>query len=296
MIVVRDLNIKTQMMKRLIEQVEVSKDPYYIAPQVKRMLDKSQKAVRDADQDRVFIITGPEGSGKSLLARQIAYYLDKNFCLDDICFDAEDVSNRIRNKNKFGVVVLDEGNRGLSSRSALTKINRRLIGLVQEMRQLNLFFIICIPSVFLLDKYIPLFRSHGLFHTAIYRKDYTKRYYKIYNRKNMKTLYMLGQKHMSYSKPKIHKKYRFYGKEVPGIDKGVYNKKKLDSFREEETKVPEKIRWKENFGALLEWIHHYKKQTYKDISEVLKESCKQPYDLKELSRIAIEHRKTRESS
>ncbi|KKK70570.1 hypothetical protein LCGC14_2922690, partial [marine sediment metagenome] len=65
------------------------KNDYYISAEIKQQLDKSKEIVINADQDRIFIITGREGSGKSWLAMQIAAYLDPTFCLDDVCFDAD---------------------------------------------------------------------------------------------------------------------------------------------------------------------------------------------------------------
>ena len=260
--------------------------------EIKKVFDRSEKAVKEAEQDRLFIITGQEGSGKSLLARQFAYYLDKNFSLDDVCFTAEEVEKRIRQKERYGVVILDEGNRGLSYSSALTKVKKKLLSLIQEMRQLNLFFIICIPSVFLLERYLVLHRAYALFHTAIYRKDYKKRYFMVYNKKNMKQLWILGQKHMSYAKPRIHKKFRFYGKQIPTVTKEAYDKKKLESFREEPNKVPEKIRSKENFAKLCKHLHEEEGKTYKELEIILQPDSEHPYNQKEISKIVLNLQRT----
>lgn len=205
---------------------------YYIATPIKKQFDKGGRALRKADQDRIVIITGAEGSGKSLLAMQFASYVDPNFSIQDICFDGDKFADRIRNKEKFGAVIFDEAFNGLSSRGAISKQNKNLIRLLQECRQRNLWVFIVLPSIFLLEKYVALFRGHVLFNTAIYRKDYTKRYYKCYNRKNKKLLYLLGHKLMSYSKPRIDKKYRFYGKYPSNINEEEYKFKKAESFKE----------------------------------------------------------------
>ena len=42
---------------------------YYISPEIKQQLDNSKEIVMKADQDRIFIITGREGSGKSCIAK-----------------------------------------------------------------------------------------------------------------------------------------------------------------------------------------------------------------------------------
>lgn len=279
-------------------KVKIKEDPYYISPQIKKVFDNSEKAVREDEQDRVFLITGKEGSGKSLLARQFAYYLDKDFSLDDICFTAEDVEKRIRGKKRYGVVILDEGNRGLSSRSALTGINKKLLSLIQEMRQLNLFFFICIPSVFLLERYLVLHRAYALFHTSIYKKDYKKRYYMVYNQRNMKDLWINGHKFMSYSRPKIHKKFRFYGKQIPSVSKEEYDAKKLESFREEPNKKAEDettMGQRDAFHKQMTQLFYFDGKNYKKwtsaLSERLLVSVGKPLTRFHLSRIARNHLK-----
>ena len=208
--------------------------PYYLSKSIARQLDNSKKVVIEADQDRIFLITGGEGSGKSKLAQQLAYHLDNNFCLDDIVFNSTTFVNKVRTQKKFKCVVFDEAFNGLSSRGALSKENKKVIGLLQECRQRNLFIFIVLPSIFLLEKYVGLFRSHCLFHTAIYKKDFKKRFYKVYTKNKKKLLYILGKKLMSYYQPKINKKHRFYSNTPPTIDEKAYKKKKLHAFRDDE--------------------------------------------------------------
>jgi predicted ABC-type ATPase len=215
--------------------------PYHISKQVKRQLDNSKRAVIESDQDRIYIITGFEGSGKSTLARQLAYYVDKSFCMEDICFDSEQFAKRIRECKKHKAIIFDEAFRGLSSKGALSKENKKLVKLLIECRQRNLFIFICVPSIFILERYIALFRSHACFHTAVYKKDFKKRYYKVFNRANKQKLYLLGHKMMSYSRPKINLKHRFYSKTPPTIDMKEYGKKKKDSFKESEKEKKETL-------------------------------------------------------
>lgn len=245
---------------------------YYVAPQIESKLLKNEKIKRDSDQDRVYIITGAEGSGKSLLARQLACRIDKEFSLKDITFTSDEFAKRVRDKKQFGSIVFDEANNGLSSKGAISRENKKLIKLLQECRQRNLTIFIVLPSVFLLEKYVILFRSHTLFHTCIYRKDYKKRYYLVYNKRNKKLLYMLGHKFMSYSKPKLHKKYRFYESQPEQIDKIEYNDKKLRAFRDEdrEGSVNDVVMNQRNI--LLYTLNKQHKIKYSEISRILKES------------------------
>ncbi|KKN59030.1 hypothetical protein LCGC14_0545850 [marine sediment metagenome] len=252
---------------------------YYIPSEIKQQLDNSKKIVMEADQDRIFIITGREGSGKSWLAMQLAAYLDNTFCLDDVCFDSDSFGKRIKRVNKLKAIVFDEAFTGLSSKGALSKENKKLIKILIECRQRNLFLFIVLPSIFILDRYITLFRSHSLFNTAISRKDFKNRYYKVYNYQNKHKLYILGQKYMSYAKPKIWKKYRFYGKLPSSISKEGYQKKKTDSFKEKEVQeTPELTRmtgfrniaiyeWKKVSGMTNKELSNYYKSRGYDLSE-----------------------------
>ncbi len=245
---------------------------YYIPPEIKRQLDNSKEIVMKADQDRVFIITGREGSGKSYLGMQLAGYLDNTFCLDDVCFDSDSFGKRIRQVNKLKAIIFDEAFTGLSSKGALSKENKKLIRILIECRQRNLFLFIVLPSIFILDRYITLFRSHSVFNTAISRKDFNNRYYKVYNYKNKHLLYILGQKYMSYAKPKIWKKYRFYGKLPKSISKKEYQKKKSKNFKEravEEVSEYSKSMIQRNFWYW--YSHKIENKKYSWMSSTMKE-------------------------
>ena len=226
-----------------MKTAKTSNDPFYIDKQIKKQLLKGQEAIRIAGQDRIYLITGKEGAGKSLLAIQLAYFVDNNLSLDDITMTADDFFDKVRTTTKK-VVIGDEIFAGLSSKGALTKENKRLVKLLIECRQRGLTIFLCIPSIFLLEKYVAIFRSHALFNVQISRRSYKNRFYKVYNYMNKKILFMAGHKYMSYSKPVLWKKHRFYGKFPPTIKKEDYENKKARAFKEikgkeynEDTKV-----------------------------------------------------------
>ena len=232
-----------------------------VAKEIKKQLTNSKIKVLETDQDRVYVITGGEGSGKSTLAQQLADELDDTFNLERIYFNSKEFAIGIRKSDRYTAHVFDEAFNGLSSKGALSKENKNLVRLLMECRQRNLFIFIVLPSVFLLEKYVALFRSHALFHTAISKKNYKSRYFKIYNKHNKHLLYLIGKKMMSYSKPRITKKYRFY----PGttIDKEAYEKKKLDSFREGEKRDNlENDIWKRQRDIIIKNTHKLGKIKY----------------------------------
>lgn len=268
----------------------MAEQPYHVAPPIEAKLLKSEKIKRVANQDRFYIVTGHERSGKSLLARQFACRIDPNFSLKDICFTSDEFAKRIREKERYGAVIFDEANNGLSSRGAISKENKKLLKLLQECGQLNLTIFIILPSVFLLEKYVVLFRSHTLFHVMISKKDHKRRFYKVYNKKNKKLLYMLGQKYMSYSKPRIYKKYRFYSNQPPQINEAEYDKKKLDAFRNGEKKQDEDSKFKRQRDILIWRTLKHSKFKATGVSKWLKEADV-PLEVSYLRNISQQHEK-----
>jgi len=223
----KDLSMKMQP-----SGISNSDLPYYVATKIFRQLINSQQIVLKLDQDRIYVIDGREGLGKSKLARQLAYVVDPTICLDRIVFSSKDFEAAIRKADKHQAIIFDECFRGLSGRSSLSKENKRLVQLMMECRQKNLFVFLVLPSYFLLEKYAAIFRSTALFHVMASNKDPKRRYYKPYNYKQKKFLYILGKQMMDYSKPRVPYTYRFYNKEIPTVDYDAYAKKKLAAFQD----------------------------------------------------------------
>jgi len=245
--------------------------PYYVSEKIRKQFLSAKKKVERSDQDRVYLITGREGSGKSLLGMQFAFLIDNNFNLDDIAFNSTDFAKLIRTTKKK-VIVFDEAFTGLSSRGAMSKENKKLVSLLIECRQRNLFIFIILPSIFLLELYIAISRSSALFHTSISKKNYQNRYYKSYNLNNKRMLYILGKKYMSYSKPYINEMHRFYGKYPPTISKEEYIKKKIDAFKDiGEEKVNEDTLRARQRNFLLYLLNKKYELTYVELEKLLKE-------------------------
>ena len=79
-----------------------------------------------------------------------------------------------------------------------------------QIRQKNLFVIMVLPTFFVLDKYVALFRSRALIH--VYECKKKRGYFKVYNQKKKKLLYLLGKATYSYSGAKWSIKTRFKGR------------------------------------------------------------------------------------
>ena len=207
---------------------------YHLNSRLQNNLDKLNERRMKGDRDYVWVIDGAEGSGKSVLAMQLAKYLNPEFSLKDVCFSPEEFRKVIQNAKKGDVVIFDEAFIGLSSRSALSTLNKMLVSLMMQMRQRNLFVFIVLPSIFLLDKYVALFRSKALLHVYILKNQ--KRMWTAFNTKHKKHLILEGRQTMSYApiikKDKLNFKGNFYNTYT--INEEAYRKKKLEAFQKAE--------------------------------------------------------------
>lgn len=210
---------------------------YYIDDKVKNIVDnKIKPSLQKKDKDCVICIDGGEGTGKSTLALQIAKHYDNTLDLTRVCFSADEFRDAIFKAKKGEAIIYDEAFTGLSSRSSLSAVNRVLVSLMMQMRQKNLFIIIVLPTFFLLDKYVALFRTMALFH--VYESGGRRGYFRVYNRKKKKYLYLAGKQTYSYGssekKWKVFTKFkgRFYGKFALGDEKeeDKYRKKKAKAL------------------------------------------------------------------
>lgn len=172
-----------------------------------RILNKIRPKIELKDHDWVWVVDGAEGSGKSVFAMQLAKVLDPTFDLSRVCMSPDEFTKAIIRAKHGQAVVFDEGFTGLSSRASLSEVNRLIVSLMMEMRQKNLVVIIVMPTIFLLDKYVALFRAKGLFH--VYTKEGKRGRWVYFNNKNKKLLYILGKKLFSYSKPRSRFRGRF---------------------------------------------------------------------------------------
>jgi len=242
----------------------------YVAEGFKKQLVKSYNTVTNSDQDRVLVYDGREGVGKSTLAMQHAFILDPNLSLDNIVFTSNQFKNAIRTLPKHRALIWDECFKGLSSKGALSKANKEIITLLQECRQRNLFIFLVLPTIFLLEKYAAIFRSHALIHSSTYKTNPNLRYFKVYNYTNKKLLYLLGKQLYDYSKPKVRHSYRFYGKLPPTINKEDYLKKKHEAFKHLEDKDDDNKAMKQR-NALMSMLNKDLGFTQQQIADKLEE-------------------------
>lgn len=208
---------------------------FYIDNKLKTQIDKKIiPALKKRDKDIVFGVDGKEGSGKSkfsdILGAYIASQTGAIYDLDCVCMTPMEFKNRIMRAKKFEVVIYDEAHRGMSSRRTMSEVNGILVDLMMEMRQKNLCVFIVLPSIFMLDRYVALFRIRGLFH--IYEKRNVRGFWVYFNDKKVNLLYLLGKRFFNYNCitwPKF--RGRFYNQY--SVDEEAYRKKKAGVFNDE---------------------------------------------------------------
>lgn len=225
--------------------VEVSGEQYHVEDRLKKAWDniKDGKIVK-MDEDRVYVVDGREGSGKSLFTFQQAAYIDPTIIengMPRITFSAEDTLKMIRQTKsttkETKAIIFDEAFRGLSSRAALSKTNKQIIQALMEMRQNNLVLFIVLPSFFMLDIYPALSRSTALIHINK-KKGKNQRAFYVYNYAKKAKLYNMGlKKGWKYGVFTQHKG-RFSNKFPGGQEhREIYLKKKEKSFLEHDVTV-----------------------------------------------------------
>lgn len=222
--------------KHIEEQPEIKTvSSFYMDGILKSNMNMAKNVIKK-DWDMIFAVDGYEGSGKSVMAMQVAYDCDPTLNIDRIVFTPNEFRKAVLKSKPYQAIVYDEAYTGLSSRATMSMINRTLVSMLAEIRQKNLFVFVVMPTFFDLDKYVALWRSRALIH--IYTgSEFQRGFFAFFNIDRKKDLYILGKKFYSYGKPKAN----FYGR-FPNhyvVDAKEYKKKKKDALVEREKKAEE---------------------------------------------------------
>jgi len=247
---------------------------YYMDDRLKKNLDTKVKGqLEKKDKDSFIVIDGREGSGKSTLALQIGKYVDPTLDLNRIVFSPEDFREAILKAKKGQCIIYDEAFTGFSSRASLSPINKVLVSLAMQMRQKNLFIIIVMPTIFLLDRYIAMFRAVALIH--VFESKGQRGYFKLYNFNKKKALLLFGKKTMSYNKKQCRTRFkgRFYGKFAIGdesVDKKYRKKKEIALAESEKNSMSSaQVKYKEQRDLFIYLFRKTTKMKYQEIANLL---------------------------
>lgn len=245
---------------------------FFIEPWIKERFDnKIIPDIRKRDKDCVIAIDGNEGSGKSTLGLQWCRYIDSSFNLSRVVFTPEEFRDAIYKAKKGQAIMFDEAFTGFSSRAALSGVNKTLISLMMQIRQKNLFIAIVLPTIFLLDKYISIFRTRVLIH--VYEVRGRRGFFKVYSSKKKKLL-ILHKDARAYSYGVYtRKKGRFYGVFALGDEEEnkKYRKKKEVSLKQSESNVMSgsAVKYRLQRDVMIYVLRKSLKLSYKKIEGIL---------------------------
>ncbi len=257
------------------------KQTFAMDKRVHNNIEKLKHQITKKDFDCVFIVDGSEGTGKSVFAMQLGKAIDSSFNIDRVCFNPQEFIKCIQTSEKGQVIIYDEAYTGLASRQSLSEVNKLIVSMMMEMRAKNLVVVIVLPTFFMLDRYVAIFRSRGLFH--IYTNKGRRGYFLYYNGKKKQTLYLLGRKLMSYSKPRVRMKGSFNGKYV--VDEQTYRNKKDYALKHREKNKADANAARRDFieGRMIVQLHDLKGMSFPKIAEMIS-TLEQPIDAESIRR------------
>lgn len=198
----------------------------YMDGYLKAYVEKVKK-LKKKDWDLVIIVDGKERAGKSKFGQTLGYAIDETLDLSRITFTPTEFHQAIVSSQPGQVVIMDEAMTAFFSRAAMSKTNINLVRMLAECGQKNLIIIIILPSIFVLDSYLALHRASCLFH--IYTdKNGQRGFFKFYDRRRKKQLYLFGKKGQEYKFTVPNFKGRFTNFKFQW--EAAYKQKKSDSL------------------------------------------------------------------
>lgn len=193
--------------------MQEEKRKYFIDGYYKQLLDDFKDAVYNHDTSIVLIFDGKSGKGKTTLSNQTGKYLDPNFDLENIYYSPEKFIKGLSKVKEGDYLSFDEA-MILSSRSAMSQVNKMIIQAMSMIRSKHIFVSFCVNSIFDLDKNLVLSRADALLH--VYGQGLVDRgrfaaFFKSKgdNRDRLKELYLFGKKFYNYGKPRANFFARF---------------------------------------------------------------------------------------
>ena len=213
---------------------------YYMEKDLVEQLDFLKECI-GAKWDGVILGDGVEGSAKSNLFFQIAYYLDPNFNLDKIVFTPEQFVEAVDNASVGEFILWDEFSLAGLSTDAMTKVQGTILKKMTTIRSKRLYIGLIMSWFFELRKFFAVGRTRFLVHT--YTPDGISRgFFKVWGFDSKRNLYFKGRKNYSYS-VKADMRGRFPDTTGMFVDVEAYEEKKqlavktIDFDNNKDTKI-----------------------------------------------------------
>lgn len=253
------------------EIIRRSKLPYSLPKKLREILNGFRWAMHEKKQSVVLLADGRSGMGKTTISFQIAKYLTPDFSLDNVHFTPEEFLEALTRTKKGDTIIFDEAML-LSSRAALSKINRMIVIAMSMIRSKNLCIIFNVNSIFDLDRNLALSRADLLLHCygdSLTDKGKFLAFFKGGDgRDRIKELYIHGKKYYSYGTPKSNFNAMFSSNFV--VDDGEYEAKKqigVDKFLKG-TKTEVMSKFKSSRDLYMQYIYENCDLTQEKIAEM----------------------------
>lgn len=209
------------------EKERVAKLPYRLPSRLAEIIDGFKWAIHNKKQSAVILVDGRSGMGKTTLSFQIGRYVTSDFSLDNVLFTPETFLDALTKTKKGDTLIFDEAML-LSSRAALSQINRMIVIAMSMIRSKNLCIVFNVNSIFDIDKNLALSRADLLLHCygdSLTDKGKFLAFFKGSDGMDrIKDLYINGKKYYSYSEPKANF-YSYFSSNFV-LDEVEYEKKK----------------------------------------------------------------------
>jgi len=187
------------------EKARVDALPYSLPTKLKEILDGFKWAIHNKKQSAVLITDGRSGMGKTTISFQIGRYMTPDFDLSNVHFTPESFTEALTHTKKGDTIIFDEAML-LSSRAALSQINRMIVIAMSMIRSKNLCIIFNVNSIFDLDRNLALSRADLLLHCygdSLTDKGKFLAFFKGSDGiDRIKQLYIHGKKYYSYGFPR----------------------------------------------------------------------------------------------
>ena len=187
------------------EQERVAALPYTVPAKLRQILDGFKWAIHNKKQSAVIITDGRSGMGKTTISFQIAKYMTPDFSLDNVHFTPESFTEALTRTKKGDTIIFDEAML-LSSRAALSSINKMIVIAMSMIRSKNLCIIFNVNSIFDLDRNLALSRADLLLNCygdSLTDKGKILAFFRGSDGQDrIKQLYIHGKKFYSYGYPK----------------------------------------------------------------------------------------------
>ena len=257
------------------EKDRVEALPYSLPLKLREILDGFKWAIHNKKQSAVIITDGRSGMGKTTISFQSAKYMTPDFDLTNVHFTPESFIEALTHTKKGDTIIFDEAML-LSSRAALSQINRMIVIAMSMIRSKNLCIIFNVNSIFDLDRNLALSRADLLLHCygdSLTDKGKFLAFFKGSDGiDRIKQLYIHGKKYYSYGFPKSNFHANFPSHFV--LNENEYERIKqigVNNFLKG-TKRTEGGKYKQQRDTLIKVVYDLKQLPLRQLEEFLTEN------------------------